>query len=74
MLGLRDKGLAFTKPIENLHTISIDETILVIPCHYNVPAFFSKKYNPADDKMFKQEVEKLCIDCVIMGKGHTLNV
>ena len=27
MLGPRDKGLAFTTPIEKIHTISVDETI-----------------------------------------------
>ena len=29
MLGSRDKDLAFTMPINNLHTVSVDETILL---------------------------------------------
>lgn len=173
MLGPRDRGLAFTTPIENLHTISVDETIhldgmsitglegthgplllkigpfskmaepgpnerlgwgemgfdirldgktiinlgdtvsrlndwaaienpdvlmipiggkvahntmdenealqvvaamrpkLVIPCHYNCPAFFSRKYNPADDLMFKREVEEIGARCVILQTGES---
>ena len=47
---------------------------LVIPCHYNCPAFFTKKYNPADDEMFKQEVEKMGIECSIMKYGAEIEV
>jgi L-ascorbate metabolism protein UlaG (beta-lactamase superfamily) len=47
---------------------------LVIPCHYNSPALFSKKYNPADDKMFKEEVEKMGIECVILHKGESIKI
>jgi L-ascorbate metabolism protein UlaG (beta-lactamase superfamily) len=45
---------------------------LVIPCHYDCPAMFTKKINPADDKMFKKEVEKMGIDCVILRQGDSL--
>jgi L-ascorbate metabolism protein UlaG (beta-lactamase superfamily) len=47
---------------------------LVIPCHYNCPAFFSSKYNPADAEMFKREVEKISIECTIMGCGDEIKV
>ncbi len=47
---------------------------LVIPCHYNCPAFFSKKYNPADGEMFKREVEKMGIECTIMQDGDEMLV
>ena len=47
---------------------------LVIPCHYNSPALFSKKYNPADDKMFKEEVEKMGIECAIFRKGDSIDI
>lgn len=47
---------------------------LVIPCHYNCPAFFSRKYNPADDKWFKNEVEKMGIACSIMKSGDEIYV
>jgi len=39
---------------------------LVIPCHYNVPFLWIKEFAKADDKHFKQEVEKLGIGCRIM--------
>jgi len=51
---------------EALQAVRIMKPKLVIPCHYNCPAFFSKKYNPADDKMFKNKVEKMGIECPIM--------
>ncbi len=46
----------------------------MIPCHFNCPAFFSKNYNPADDKMFKEEVGKMGIECNIMKYGDELIV
>ncbi|NNE98599.1 MAG: metal-dependent hydrolase [Pyrinomonadaceae bacterium] len=47
---------------------------LVIPCHYNCPAFFTKRYNPADVSMFRSEVEKLGSECVVLGKGESIVV
>jgi L-ascorbate metabolism protein UlaG (beta-lactamase superfamily) len=41
----------------------------VIPCHYNVSFIWIKNINPADDQMFKREVEKLGIECSIMKYG-----
>ena len=59
---------------EALQAVRIMKPKLVIPCHYNCPAFFSKKYNPADDKMFKNEVEKMGIECYIMKYGDEMEV
>ncbi len=59
---------------EALQAVKIIKPKLVIPCHYNCPAFFSKNYNPADDKMFKEEVEKMGIECNIMKYGDELKV
>jgi len=59
---------------EALQAIRIIKPKLVIPCHYNCPAFFSKKYNPADDKMFKKEVEKMGIECVILRMGNSVGL
>ena len=47
---------------------------LVIPCHYNLPALFNKKYSPADDREFKNEVEKSGTDCEIMQTGQSIEV
>jgi len=59
---------------EALEAVKIMKPKLVIPCHYNCPALFSKKYNPADDKWFKEEVEKLGIKCSILHKGDLIKV
>jgi len=47
---------------------------LVIPCHYNCPAFFTKTYNPADDGLFKAEVEKTGAQCVILQMGDSVDL
>ncbi|MEN7982447.1 MAG: MBL fold metallo-hydrolase [Nanoarchaeota archaeon] len=59
---------------EALQAVKIIKPKLVIPCHYNCPAFFSKNGNPADDKMFKEEVEKMGIKCVILNKGESIDI
>jgi len=38
----------------------------VIACHYNCPAFFTKKYNPVNEMKFKENVEALNIQCCIL--------
>ena len=58
---------------EALQAIQIMKPKLVIPCHYNCPAFFSKKYNRADEHEFKKEVEKLGIKCVILHNRDSIN-
>lgn len=47
---------------------------IVIPAHYNCPGLLSKSYNPADDKMFKKETEKMGVNCIILKKGDSINV
>jgi len=47
---------------------------LVIPCHYNCPAFFTRKYNPADASAFKSEAEKLGSNCAILGRGDSISI
>jgi len=42
---------------------------MVIPCHYNCPAFFTKTYNPADTMKFKQEVKVSSFNCVVTATG-----
>ena len=58
---------------EALQAVQVMKPKLVIPCHYNCPAFFSKKYNPANELEFKREVEKLDIKCTILHKGDSIN-
>ena len=59
---------------EALQAIKTIKPKLVIPCHYNSPGFFNKNLNPADDRMFKKEVEKMGIRCNIMTYGEELTV
>lgn len=46
----------------------------VIPCHYNVPFLWIKNLAPADDQLFKNEVEKLGIDCYLMKYGDRIEL
>jgi L-ascorbate metabolism protein UlaG (beta-lactamase superfamily) len=59
---------------EALQAVKIMRPKLVIPCHYNCPAFFTRKYNPADDKKFKAEVEALGSKCVILYNRESLGI
>lgn len=59
---------------EALKAISIINPKLVIPCHYNCPAFFTKTYNLADDMMFKKEVEKMGIECIILKMSDSVEL
>ena len=51
---------------EALQAIEIMKPKLVIPCHYNCPAFFTKTYNSADEESFKKQVEKLGIQLEVL--------
>lgn len=46
----------------------------VIPCHHDVPFFWTRGYAPADERLFKNEVEKLGVECHILGDGDSLTV
>ena len=46
----------------------------VIPCHYNAPFLWIKNVAPADDQLFKREVEKLGIECTIMQYGDEIEI
>lgn len=59
---------------EALQAVGIMKPKLVIPCHYNCPAFFSRKYNPADVKMFQEEVEKMGITCKVLHRGDSIAI
>ena len=46
----------------------------VIPCHYNVPFLWIKNIAPADDQLFKRELEKQGIGCDIMKYGDVIEI
>jgi len=59
---------------EALEAVMAIQPKRVIPSHYNCGAFFKKNANPADDQMFKKEVEKMGIECHIMKYGDMIDI
>lgn len=59
---------------EALEAVRIMSPTVVLPCHYNCPAFFTSKYNPADDAYFKKEVEKMGLKCVILHNADSMEL
>jgi L-ascorbate metabolism protein UlaG (beta-lactamase superfamily) len=59
---------------EAIEAVKIISPGKVIPCHYNVPFLWKRNAAPADDQLFKQEVEKLGIECFIMQRGDEIVV
>jgi L-ascorbate metabolism protein UlaG (beta-lactamase superfamily) len=75
MIPIGGKSIHNTMDVqEALQAVKIMRPKLVIPCHYNCPAFFTKKYNPADDKMFKVEVEETGTKCIILNIGDSIDI
>ena len=46
----------------------------IVPCHYNVPLLWKRKFAPADDQRFKEEVERMGIECTILHRGESLTI
>ena len=59
---------------EALEAIKIIQPKLVIPMHYDLPILFTKHYASVDEAMFKNETEKMGIDCNILKKGQSVNI
>jgi L-ascorbate metabolism protein UlaG (beta-lactamase superfamily) len=59
---------------EALQAVRMMKPTLVIPCHYNCPAFFTKKYCAADDTMFKHAVEQTEAKCVILHENESVEI
>ena len=59
---------------EALEAVKIISPKTVIPCHYNVPFFWIKNLAPADDQLFKRDVEQLGIRCSIMRYGDEIEI
>jgi L-ascorbate metabolism protein UlaG (beta-lactamase superfamily) len=75
MIPIGGKAIHNTMDVETaLQAVTMMSPKHVIPCHYNCPAFFTKKYNPADAESFKREVEKMDIACHIMRYGDDISI
>jgi len=66
-------GMAMNQE-EALEVVKMMEPNLVIPCHYNMNFLWIKEGNPANDKKFKQDVEKMGISCKIMNYGDEITL
>ena len=74
MIPIGGKAIHNTMDVEEaLQAVNIIQPKLVIPCHYNCPAFFTKTYNPADDELFKRKVEEMGTKCTILGIGDSID-
>ena len=69
--GLGDDTWTMDVP-DAIEAVKIISPRKVIPCHYNVPFFWIRNAAPADDQLFKREVEKLGIECCIMKHGNEI--
>lgn len=75
MIPIGGKAVQNTMDVpEALQAIQVMKPKLVIPCHYDCPAFFTEKYNPADEVEFRNGVEELGIQCAILHKGDSISV
>ena len=75
MIPIGGKAVHNTMDVnEAVRAVEIMRPKLVIPCHYNCPAFFTRTYNPANDQLFKQEVEETGAECVILGIGESIEL
>lgn len=59
---------------EALKAVEIISPKSVIPCHYNVPFLWKRKFAVADDARFKREAESLGVECCILRSGDELIV
>lgn len=57
---------------EALEAVKLISPKCVIPCHYSVPFLWKRKFAVADDQRFKREVERLGVECRILGRGESL--
>ena len=59
---------------EALEAVKLITPKKVIPCHYNASFLWIKNAAPADEQLFKREVEKMGIECVVMKSGDKIEV
>ena len=75
MIPIGGKAIHNTMDVEEaVQAVNSIRPKLVIPCHYDCSAFFTRKYNPADDMMFKAEVEAAGAKCAILHQGDSIDL
>ncbi|MCE2613729.1 MBL fold metallo-hydrolase [Flavobacteriaceae bacterium D16] len=75
MIPIGGKAVHNTMDIpEALKAIQIMRPKMVIPCHYNCPAFFSKSFNHADEDEFRNGIEAMEIPYSILHRDESVHV
>jgi len=57
---------------EALQAVELIDPEVAIPCHYNVPFLWKKKFAVADDEAFKARVEAMGKQCFILGFSESV--
>ena len=75
MIPIGGKAIHNTMDVpEAVRAVKIMQPNVVIPCHYNCQAFFTRTYNPADDMEFKIAAEETGARCVILKMGDSVEL
>ena len=70
-------------PIGGLNTMDVNDAAvavdamrpeIVVPCHYDCPGLFSKKYNRVETATFKAHVEESGARCLLMEPGDRVTL
>ncbi len=65
----------WTMDVEDaLQAVARIDPELVIPCHYNVPFLWKRKFALADDQRFRKEIERMGVECAILHGGESLTI
>jgi len=59
---------------EALEAVRLIKPKKVVPMHYDCDFLWQRNINPADDELFKREVEKMGIECTLMKSGDEIVV
>ena len=68
-------GSVWTMDIpEALEAVKLISPKQVIPCHYNASFLWIRNAAPVDEQLFKREVEKIGIECIVMKRGQEISI
>jgi L-ascorbate metabolism protein UlaG (beta-lactamase superfamily) len=59
---------------EALEAVKLISPKKVVPCHYNASFLWMKNAAPADEQLFKREVQNMGIECIVMKRGDEILV
>jgi len=73
-IGGMGGGIWTMDEAEALEAVRLISPKKVAPCHYNASFLWMRNADPADAKMFKREVEKMGIECIVMKSGDEIEL